>query len=72
MQQYTVEEPTTPAAIERGFEVPRGGDDALLEMIDEWQEATPEAVSQSFNEYGEDLLEAFYERHTNEDRKSVV
>ena len=65
MQQYTVEEPKTPA-IERGFEIPRGGDDALLELIEEWQEASPEAVAESFNQYGEDLLEAFYERHDND------
>ena len=65
MQQYTVEEPKTPA-IERGFEVPRGGDEELLEMIEEWQDATPEAVSESFNQYGEDLLESFFERHDND------
>ena len=65
MQQYTVEEPVTPA-IERGFEVPRFGDEALLELIEEWQDATPEAVSESFNQYGEDLLESFFERHDND------
>ena len=65
MQQYTVEEPKTPA-IERGFEVPRFGDEALLELIEEWQDATPEAVSESFNQYGEDLLESFFERHDND------
>ena len=60
--EYTVQEPVTPA-IERGFEMPRGGDDELLQLIESWHGASPEAISESFNRRGEDLLESFLSRH---------
>ena len=59
---YTVQEPITPS-IERGFEVPRGGDDELLQLIDSWQGEGAADIAESYNQRGEDLLESFLDRH---------
>ena len=63
---YTVEEPVTPRAPERGFAMPRGGDDELLQLIESWQGESPQFVIESFNERGEDLLESFLSRHESD------
>jgi hypothetical protein len=66
---YTVEEPDYDAYDSGrsegapGVEIPRGGDDELLEMIEAWHGASPEQVAAQFNERGDDLLESFLHRH---------
>ena len=60
--EYSVEEPDTP--IERGgFEIPRGGDEELLEMMESWTGRTAETVALEYNNRGDHLLESFLERH---------
>jgi len=60
--EYTVDEPETPLE-HGGFEVPRGGDEELLEMIQGWQGRNASTVALEYNDRGEHLLESFLERH---------
>ena len=42
---------------------PADADDKLLELIESWSRADPEAIVESFEEYGEQMLESFLSRH---------
>jgi len=64
--EYKVEEPETPIpehGFVRGFEIPRGGDEELLELLDSWMGRSPETIALQYNDRGDDLLESFLERH---------
>ena len=65
---YSVDEPTTPRLFGEagGFDVPRGGDEELLELIELWNYQGSDEVAKSFNDRGDDLLERFLERHMND------
>jgi hypothetical protein len=58
---YMVEEPETP--VHGGFEIPRGGDEELMHMIESWTGRSAETVALQYNSRGEKLLESFRERH---------
>ena len=42
---------------------PADADDKLLELIESWSRADPEAIVESFEEYGEQMIESFLRRH---------
>ena len=76
---YTVEEPQTPRPevdlsftyIDHlqfdpnapGLEGFGDADDKLLHLIESWSRADPEAIVESFEEYGEKMIESFLRRH---------
>jgi hypothetical protein len=62
VSRYSVEEPQTPVE-HGGFQIPRGGDEELMEMIESWNGRRDETVALEYNNRGDDLLESFLERH---------